>query len=774
MPAANVTIATTYTKIDYTITADQYSTPNKTTANIGDEITVSFANRDGYNLTSATYNGTALTITNNTATFTMPAANVTIATTYTKVDYTITADQYSTPNKTKANVGDEITVTFANRDGYNLTSATYNGTALNITNNTATFTMPATNVSIVTTYTKIDYIITADQYSTPNKTKANVGDEITVTFANRDGYNLTSAIYNGTALNITNNAASFTMPAENVVIATTYTKVDYTITADQYSTPNKATANFGDEITVTFANRDGYNLTSATYNGTTLTITNGTSSFTMPAANVTIATTYTKVDYTITADQYSTPNKTTANVGDVVNVTFKDRAGYNLTSATYNGTELTITNNAAQFTMPAANVTIATTHTLIEYKITAGEFVTVDKTKATINDQVSFTVADRTNDGYKLDKVLVNNTEISGTSFNMADYLTDVTITAVYSKNSNPVVEYNITNDEFSTTDKASANEGDVITVTFINRDGYNLTAATYNGTPLNITNNAAQFTMPAANVTIATTYKPIKNDKLLIVDDIIVEADGYCAGDVLRLSFKTTCKKGKYQIMFSERAKTEGFVDLDFADIEDSERQTAMFDIPQLTNYGNYQGFIRVVDVDGNEGAAFPFGFNIDYPNDIIETKYADLICVNNFSHNYVAYQWMKNGKEIAGANKQFYIDYPALNGVYNVIVTDKNGNKFKVCDFRAAELKTKSAPKPSVNVYPNPALSMQPVTIELVGVDNTEKCEIMLYTHSGALVQKIADAKTMNVVYLKSGIYTGVVVINGKKLTFKLIVND
>ncbi|MBP5502492.1 MAG: hypothetical protein J6Y24_06860 [Bacteroidales bacterium] len=915
----DVTITAMYSKIGYTINSDAYSTPNKTTANVGDEITVTFANRDGYNLTSATYNGTALTITNNKASFTMPAENVTIATTYTKIDYTITADQYSTPNKTTANIGDEITVTFANRDGYNLTSATYNGNPLTITNNTASFTMPAANVTIATTYTKVDYTITADQYSTPNKTTANVGDEITVTFANRDGYNLTSAIYNGTPLNITNGAAQFTMPAANVTIATThtpieynitagefvtvdktkatindqvsftvadrskdgyqlekvlinnteftgtsfniadylkdvtitaqYSKIGYTITTDDYSSTNKATANVGDVVNVTLKNRTGYNLTSATYNGTPLNITNGAAQFTMPAANVTIATTHTPikynittgefvtvdktkatindqvsftvadrtndgfkldkvlvnnteftgtsfnmadylkdvtitavysknsnpiVEYTITNDEFSTTDKASANEGDVITVTFTNRVGYILTSASYNGTELTITNDAAQFTMPAANVTIATTHTLIEYKITTGEFVTVNKTKATINDQVSFTVEDRTNDGYKLDKVLVNNTDFSGTSFNMADYLKDVTITAVYSKNSNSVVEYSITNDEFSTTDKASANEGDVINVTFTNRDGYNLTSATYNGTPLNITNNAAQFTMPAANVTIATTYKPIKNDKLLIVDDIIVEADGYCAGDVLRLSFKTTCKKGKYQIMFSERAKTEGFVDLDFADIEDSERQTAKFDILSSTNYGNYQGFIRVVDVDGNEGAAFPFGFNIDYPNDIIETKYADLICVNNFSHNYVAYQWMKNGKEIAGANKQFYIDYPALNGVYNVIVTDKNGNKFKVCDFRAAELKTKSAPKPSVNVYPNPALSMQPITIELVGVDISEKCEIMLYTHSGALVQKIADAKTLNVVYLKSGIYTGVVVINGKKLTFKLIVND
>ncbi|MBQ3691647.1 MAG: hypothetical protein II937_17505, partial [Bacteroidales bacterium] len=257
MPEEDVTISVTYTPITYSITTDDFSSADKTEASAGDKITVTISDRNGYNFVSAKYNGNDLTVSNKTAEFTMPAENVEITTTFTPIEYTITSDQYSTPSKTKANVGDEITVSFSQRDGYTLSSAKFNNTALTISNNAAKFTMPAGNVSITTTYTPIEYTITSDQYSTPNKTKANVGEEITVNFSQRSGYTLSSAKFNNTALTISNNAATFTMPAGNVSITATYTPIEYTVTAGEFVTANKTKANVGDEITVSFSQRDG-------------------------------------------------------------------------------------------------------------------------------------------------------------------------------------------------------------------------------------------------------------------------------------------------------------------------------------------------------------------------------------------------------------------------------------------------------------------------------------------------------------------------------------
>ncbi|MBR2888010.1 MAG: hypothetical protein IKB95_07265, partial [Bacteroidales bacterium] len=704
MPAANVTIETTHTPIEYKITAGEFITVDKTKATINDQVSFTVADRanDGYQLDKVLVNNTEFTGTSfNMADY---LKDVTITAQYSKIAYTITTDDYSSTNKTTANVGDVIDVTFKNRDGYNLTSATYNGTALTITNSATQFTMPAANVSIVTTYTKIDYTITADQYSTPNKTTANVGDEITVTFTNRDGYNLTSATYNGTALTITNNTSSFTMPAANVTIATTYTKVDYTITADQYSTPNKNKANVGDEITVTFANRDGYNLTSATYNGAALTITNGTSSFTMPAANVTIATTYTTVDYTITADQYSTPNKTIANVGDEITVSFANRDGYNLTSATYNGTALTITNNSASFTMPAANVTIATTYTPIEYNITVGEYVTANKAKATINDQVSFTVADRTADGYQLNKVLINNTEFSGTTFNMADYLTDVTITAVYSK-----IGYTITSDAYSTPNKTTANVGDEITVTFANRDGYSLTSATYNVTALNITNNTASFTMPAANVTIATTYTPIEynvtageyvtanKNKATISDQVSFTvadrtADGYQLNKVLINNTEFSGRSFNMADYLKDVTITAVYSKINYSIITDehssADKNSANVGDKINVNFSNIQGhYIFRAVCNGNELIVEDYGswFTMPAENAYVATSYLPI------EYNITAGEYVTANKAKATINDQvsftvadrtaddYQLDKVLINN------TEFSGTSFYMADYLA-----------------------------------------------------------------------------------------
>jgi len=742
----------------------------------------------------------------------------------------------STPYSTGLDVGDEVSFSVLDRSSEGLIPiVTVQGTnpiETTQSGNDYTFTMPAEDVTISVSYTPIKYSITTDEYSSA-VAEASAGETVDVTFANRDGYCLSSATYNGTALTITNNTASFTMPAANVIITTTYTKIDYTITTDQYSTPNKTTANVGDDITVTFTNRDGYNLISATYNGTALTITNNSASFTMPAANVTIATTYTKNDYTITADQYSTPNKTTANVGDEITVTFTNRDGYNLTSATYNGTALTITNNTATFTMPAANVSIVTTYTPIEYNITAGEYVTANKSKATLNDQVSFTIADRTADGYQLDKVLINNTEISGTSFNMADYLTDVTITAVYSK-----IGYTITTDAYSTPSKTKANVGDEITVTFSKRDGYNLTSATYNGTALTIVDYKSQFTMPDEDVEIKTVYtveqqqitkpeiitdnnveitlpenltentevtftvqqKPgftafvyvngvltneykfvftgkveIKVDyKELTVSNISAETESYCAGDEINLTFATNPYAVEYELTFSNEAQKEGFENIDFHPVASYEQQPASFKIPQSAKPGKYHAFIRVKDSKDSHSKQYAFDFEVLYPTDIIETKYSDLICVNNSKNEYIGYQWFKNNKEIKGADKQFYIDAPMLNGSYSVALILKNGEKIRTCNYIVNNPTLKKSLKPSVNVYPNPAKSSAPIVVELSEMDDLTDAYILIYNQLGVQIDKISNLSPHNTLSLKKGFYHGVVICGSTKLTFKIIVNE
>ena len=379
------------------------------------------------------------------------------------------------------------------------------------------------------------------EFVTIDKTSAKYNDKVNFSVADRtsDGYKLDKVLVNNKDVAVSNYAGSFDMMdyLSDVTITAQYSKITYTLTTDEYSQVANTTANVDDIINVTFKQLDGYNLTSATYNGKALTVNNYKSSFTMPAANVEIKTQYTKIPYTITTDEYSQVANTTANMGDVVNVTFKQREGYTLTSATYNGAALTVNNYKSSFTMPAANVEIKTVYAPIAYAVSCADAnITADKTTATIEDKVNITIKDRASEGYKLDKVLVNSTEIAvkdfKASFDIKDYLKDVTISAQYSK-----IPYTITTDDYSQVVNTTAAVDDAISVTFKQREGFDLVSATYNGNPLNINNYKASFTMPAQNVEIKTVYAEKEYEIAKPSEGVSVSQPSAKAGDEITIS---------------------------------------------------------------------------------------------------------------------------------------------------------------------------------------------------------------------------------------------
>ena len=98
------------------------------------------------------------------------------------------------------------------------------------------------------------------------------------------------------------------------------------------------------------------------------------------------------------------------------------------------------------------NIEIKATYTPIQYNIVADDFVTVDKSTAFVTDNVTFSVKDRTAEGYNLDKILVNNAEFSGNSFAMKDYLKNVEIKAFYTP-----IQYNVVAGDFVAVEKTTA-----------------------------------------------------------------------------------------------------------------------------------------------------------------------------------------------------------------------------------------------------------------------------------------------------------------------------
>ena len=179
---------------------------------------------------------------------------------------------------------------------------------------------------------------------------------------------------------------------------------------------------------------------------------NGTYSFTMPAADVTISATFEPIQYQVTiADDIQHGNVVatpqTAAAGSEINLTVTPEIGYQINELYYkiesSEEAVPISNNS--FEMPAANVTVYATFEAIKYHVAiSGNIengtVTASPTEATLGETIALTVTPY--NGYQLDKLYYIATEtttevsITGSSFTMP--AANVTVYASFAEKDEP------------------------------------------------------------------------------------------------------------------------------------------------------------------------------------------------------------------------------------------------------------------------------------------------------------------------------------------------
>lgn len=240
--------------------------------------------------------------------FTMPKSEVTVGAIFEAKQYTVTKSVTGsgtvTINNDKCAKGTPITVTATPATGYVLDEILVLGPNNAFVADTASFTMPAFNVTVKVTFAKAPHTVTINTDGngtvTANKTSATEGTEIKLTVTPAAGYKLDTIKVDGKAITGT----SFTMPATDAAVAVTFKKDVYTITAKTTTngtikvTPT--TAEMGTLITVTITPNTGYQLTDVSILQGTDTVAGVSSdgnvyTFTMPAGKVTIGATFTKI-----------------------------------------------------------------------------------------------------------------------------------------------------------------------------------------------------------------------------------------------------------------------------------------------------------------------------------------------------------------------------------------------------------------------------------------------------------------------------------------------
>ncbi|MDR2972392.1 MAG: PKD domain-containing protein [Bacteroidales bacterium] len=132
------------------------------------------------------------------------------------------------------------------------------------------------------------------------------------------------------------------------------------------------------------------------------------------------------------------------------------------------------------------------------------------------------------------------------------------------------------------------------------------------------------------------------------------------------------------------------------------------------------------------------------------------------NGGYEFTSYQWYKNGVIIPGATKQYYQDPDGVNGIYTVHLTgfkvDINGNHIGTVEFSTCD--EAFNPSTTVKVYPVPAQTNEPITVELdLTPAELEGALLDIYDAKGALVKHLQVVSSRTIVdgFRAQGTYWG-----------------
>ncbi|WP_418802394.1 InlB B-repeat-containing protein, partial [Porphyromonas sp.] len=511
----------TLTKVgEGTITATGASNLNAVA--YGTELTIVATPATGYELVSLVANGVDITATKRvvvTGNLTVKAtfSNKTFAVTLTKVgEGTITATGASNLNAVA--YGTELTINATPAEGYELTALTANGTDITASKKVVV----KENLSVKATFAKKTFTVklTKEGEGTITATGANnlnsvaYGTELTIVATPATGYELVSLEANGVDITATKRVVvtgNLTVKAtfSNKTFAVSLTKVgEGTITATGAGNLNAVA--YGTELTINATPATGYELVSITANGTDIT----SSKKIVVKENLTVKATFSKKTFAVSLTKVGEGTITATGAGNLNAVAYGTEltinatpaAGYELTSLTANGADITATKRV----VVKDNVTVKATFTKKSFAVSLtkeGEG-TITATGASNLNSVPYgtelTIIATPATGYELVSLTANGTDV--TASKKVIVKENLTVKATFAKKTFAVT---LTHDGEGKVDATGAEDltavpyGTELTIKAMPKQGYELTALTANGKDI----LATRKVVVTENLTIKATF---------------------------------------------------------------------------------------------------------------------------------------------------------------------------------------------------------------------------------------------------------------------------
>lgn len=514
-----------------------------------------------------------------TYSFAMPDADVTIDMTFKNIIYSISLldDEHGaimTFNGIKsAVVGQMVTVNAIPKAGYVADQLTVinadsdeledtDSTSYQFENNSCTFEMPASHVTLQATFAELppEYSVDVDESEngtitfTPDGGSYTAGTSITVTATPNDGYNLseitvTSADGETEVATSTASPCEFVMPDYNVKVSAEFTPapVDHklTITPPAQGGGEVRTVfentKAGSTITVTAIPDRNYEvddiLVFETESGTEIEYQEqeaaGEFTFVMPDSDVTVTVSFKRVRHAITTGVGITVDHQTAQKNDVIVITVTPEEGFTFVElivtpeeGSVTVTPLSTTNSSFMFIMPDCPVTISARYQAEEpdYRVTLGSVANGQLTASLSSCKAGtlVTITARPAEGYTVESVSVRTsgnhevevTERSGNLFTFTMPESNVEVTATFTA-ATYSVRPNVVGNGSIRIENTTAVMGQTITVIATpdaNHTIDSFTVTKVNGGSVASTRNGNTytFTMPSSDVVVNVSFTRI------------------------------------------------------------------------------------------------------------------------------------------------------------------------------------------------------------------------------------------------------------------------
>ena len=352
-----------------------------------------------------------------------------------------------------------------------------------------------------------------------------------------DGYEISSIKVNNEDKAIEKSFYFTPIEGENIV-AVTFTKTSIMPVEDTYTiktlvnkggiiTPSKTSGTVGEKVAFEVTPDQGYELTLLKINDAEVSL--ATREFAPIKGENTISAEFSKLLLPPSEETFTiktiigeggnvTTNKVNGNVGETVTFTITTEDGYEIESIKINGAEVSLTTreftpikgeNTLEVTFKEIVIVPTQDTYTIKTLVNEGGAITPNKTAGNVGEIVSFGVT--IDEGFELVSLKINNAEVSLTTREFSPIKGENVIEATFSKTIIPTIDtYSIliTSDSNGvvTVDKSTGNVGDLVKITIVANEGFELATLKING--IDVSLETREFAPIKGMNTIDVTFK--------------------------------------------------------------------------------------------------------------------------------------------------------------------------------------------------------------------------------------------------------------------------